>query len=85
MINNTTLVGRLTKKPELQKTSSGVSYCKFSIAVTKTLRKCKWRKRSRLPFVYCVEDKSRESMQVYGQRFINRSNRFNPDRELSTY
>jgi len=33
MINNVTLMGRLTYEPELKVTPSGVSVCRFSIAV----------------------------------------------------
>jgi single-strand DNA-binding protein len=32
-MNKVFLIGRLTKDPELSTTSSGISYCKFSIAV----------------------------------------------------
>ena len=35
MINKVILIGNLTKDPELSDTSSGVSYCKFSIAVNR--------------------------------------------------
>lgn len=35
MLNRFTGVGRLTKDPELQKTSTGISTMKFSIAVTR--------------------------------------------------
>lgn len=33
MLNNLTIMGRLTAKPELNITDEGVSYCNFSIAV----------------------------------------------------
>lgn len=33
MINNVTIMGRLTADPELRQTSSGVSTCAFSVAV----------------------------------------------------
>ena len=32
-INNTILVGRLTRDPELRKTQSGQSVCSFTVAV----------------------------------------------------
>lgn len=35
MLNKVILIGNLTKDPELSETSSGVSYCKFSIAVNR--------------------------------------------------
>lgn len=34
MLNNITLVGRLTKNPELHTTNSGSSVCNFTLAVT---------------------------------------------------
>ena len=34
-MNKAILIGNLTKNPELSETSSGVSYCKFSIAVNR--------------------------------------------------
>lgn len=34
-MNKVILVGNLTKDPELSTTSNGISYCKFSIAVTR--------------------------------------------------
>ena len=38
MINNCTLVGRLTKDPELKKTQSGISVVKFTLAVNRSFR-----------------------------------------------
>ncbi len=34
-MNNVVLVGRLTKDPELKRTSNNISYCKFIIAVSR--------------------------------------------------
>lgn len=34
-MNKVVLIGNLTKNPELSETSSGVSFCKFSIAVNR--------------------------------------------------
>lgn len=38
MINNVTLVGRLTKDVELRTTSTGVSYAQFTLAVNRTFK-----------------------------------------------
>ena len=38
MLNNTVLVGRLTKDPELKKTQSGISVVKFTLAVNRSFR-----------------------------------------------
>ena len=35
MINNVTLVGRITKNPELKKTQSGISVVSFTVAVNR--------------------------------------------------
>jgi len=34
-INSVTLVGRITKDPEMRKTASGISVCQFTIAVNR--------------------------------------------------
>lgn len=39
MINNTTLVGRLTKDPELRKTQNGTSVVSFTIAIQRMIQK----------------------------------------------
>ncbi|MER3495738.1 MAG: single-stranded DNA-binding protein, partial [Armatimonadota bacterium] len=36
--NKVTLVGRLTKEPELRSTTTGKSVCSFSIAVNKRIK-----------------------------------------------
>lgn len=46
-INTATLVGRLTKEPELRKTQAGVSYLKFTIAVDRT------KKEDGADFIMC--------------------------------
>ena len=38
MINNVTLVGRLTKDPELRYTPNGVANCRFTLAVNRTFK-----------------------------------------------
>lgn len=39
MINSVTLVGRLTKDPELRYTTSGVAVARFTLAVNRTFKK----------------------------------------------
>lgn len=39
MINNTTLVGRLTKDPELRKTQNGTSVVSFIVAIQRMIQK----------------------------------------------
>lgn len=46
-VNVATLVGRLTKEPELRKTQAGVSYLKFTIAVDRT------KKEDGADFIMC--------------------------------
>lgn len=38
MINSTTLVGRLTKDPELKYSQSGTAICRFTLAVNRTFK-----------------------------------------------
>ena len=38
MINSTTLVGRLTKDPDLKITPSGVAVCRFTLAVNRSFK-----------------------------------------------
>ena len=38
-INTVVIVGRLTRDPELRKTSSGTSYCRFTVACDRQKRK----------------------------------------------
>lgn len=38
-INNVVLVGRLTKDPELMKTKSGISFCRFTVAIDRPKKK----------------------------------------------
>jgi len=38
-INVTTLVGRLVRDPELRKTTSGISYCRFTVACDRQKKK----------------------------------------------
>ncbi|MCF0245568.1 MAG: single-stranded DNA-binding protein [Ileibacterium sp.] len=38
MINNVVLVGRITRDPELNKTQSGTSFCRFTVACNRRVR-----------------------------------------------
>ena len=38
-INNVVLVGRLVRDPELKKTTSGISYCRFTVACDRMKKK----------------------------------------------
>lgn len=51
MINNTVLVGRLTRDPELRKTQSGTSVVSFTLAVE---RRFKHQGQEDTDFVQCV-------------------------------
>lgn len=48
MINNTVLVGRLTKDPELRKTQNGISVVSFTLAINRTFN------REETDFINCV-------------------------------
>lgn len=39
MINSVVLVGRITRDPELNKTQSGTSYCRFTVAVSRNINR----------------------------------------------
>ena len=38
MINNSIIIGRITKDPELKKTQSGVSFVRFTLAVNRSFK-----------------------------------------------
>ena len=67
-MNYVGLMGRLTRDPELKQTSSGKSYCRFSIAVKKEFVK------DGVDFINCVVwDKRAEFIANYfgkGQRIL---------------
>lgn len=67
-MNYVGLMGRLTRNPELKQTSSGKSYCRFSIAVKKEFVK------DGVDFINCVAwDKRAEFIANYfgkGQRIL---------------
>lgn len=52
MINNTTLVGRLTKEPELKHTGSGIAVMSFSLAVERNFKNAQGERET--DFINCV-------------------------------
>ena len=52
MINNTTLVGRLTKDPELKYTGSGIAVLSFNLAVERNYKDASGEKQT--DFINCV-------------------------------
>ena len=52
MINNTTLVGRLTKNPELRHTGSGIAVVSFSLAVERNYTNAQGERET--DFINCV-------------------------------
>lgn len=38
-MNNVTLIGNLTRDPELASTQSGIAYCRFTVAVSRRFKK----------------------------------------------
>lgn len=51
MINNVTLMGRMTFDPEIKLTQNGVSVCRFAIAVDRNYKSSEERKTN---FIDCV-------------------------------
>lgn len=61
MINNVTLVGRLTKAPELRKNTKNMSVCQFTLAVD--------RNKEEADFITCVAFKqSADYLTQYGSK-----------------
>ena len=59
-MNQVTLIGRLTKDPELKYTQGGKAFCKFNIAVTREYN------RDEADFIGCVAwDKRAETIAEY--------------------
>ena len=59
-MNLVTLIGRLTRDPELKYSQSGKAFCKFSIAVTREFN------RDEADFINCVAwDKRAETIAEY--------------------
>lgn len=52
MINNTTLVGRLTKNPELKYTGTGIAVVSFSLAVERAFKNAQGERET--DFINCV-------------------------------
>ena len=50
-MNNVTLIGRLTKDPELKTTQSGISFCCFTVAVDRAYGK---DKEKQTDFISCT-------------------------------
>src|SRR5690606_30366161 len=64
MINNVTLVGRLTKDPELRYTPSGVANCIFTLAVNRTFKNQNGEQEA--DFIQCVAwRKAAENLSNY--------------------
>lgn len=63
MINRVVLVGRLTKSPELRKTQTGTSVCKFTLAVN---RRATGQGQPDADFISCVAwNKTADLMSQY--------------------
>ena len=59
-MNNVTLIGRLTKDPELKYSQSGKAFCKFTLAVTRDYN------REEADFINCVAwEKKAENIAEY--------------------
>lgn len=52
--NKVTLVGNLTRDPELRTTSGGRSVCSFSLAVNRTWRNAEGEQQEAVDFIDCV-------------------------------
>ena len=66
-VNSVILLGRLTKDPELRKTSSGTSFCRFTVACDK--RKTKDDQDPGANFISCVSwRQNAEFISDYGQK-----------------
>lgn len=52
MINNTTLVGRLTKNPDLKYTGNGIAVLSFTLAVERSFKNAQGEKET--DFINCV-------------------------------
>lgn len=67
MINNVTLVGRLTKDPELKYTPNGAANCSFTLAVNRSFTNQAGEKEA--DFINCVAwKKSAENLANYQRK-----------------
>ena len=67
MINNVTLVGRLTKDPELRYTPNGAANCSFTLAVNRSFTNQSGEKEA--DFINCVAwKKSAENLANYQRK-----------------
>lgn len=67
-VNMAILLGRITKDPELRKTSTGVSYCRFTIACDRPKKKDSQEDPS-ADFINCVAwRQSAEFLCEYGRK-----------------
>lgn len=67
MINNVTLVGRLTKDPDLRYTSTGTAVASFTIAVNRAYKK--ENDEQKADFINCVVwRKTAESLANYTRK-----------------
>lgn len=64
-MNNCSLIGRLTKDPEVKKTQSGTSVCSFTIAVDRRFKNADGSKQT--DFIPCVG--WRQVADIIGQYF----------------
>ena len=64
-MNNCSLIGRLTKDPEVKKTQSGTSVCSFTIAVDRRFKKADGTREA--DFIPCVG--WRQVADIIGQYF----------------
>ena len=63
-MNNVSLIGRLTKDPELKTTSKGAKYCKFTVAVRRQVKKAEGVQDT--DFIDCVAwNKNADILNTY--------------------
>lgn len=68
-VNSTTLLGRLTAKPELKQTTSGKSVCSFSVATGKKYKDPNGEWKERAEFHNCVAwEQKADFISQYGDK-----------------
>lgn len=66
-VNSVVLVGRLTRDPELRKTTNGVSYCRFTLACDR--RSARDSQETTADFISCIAwRQSADFVGNYGQK-----------------